>query len=411
MVIARGTGVAFALLMSAGSAAGQHSDVTTDLDARARELSQRLRISLEQQARAMTAMQRDLERASRAEPRTRDSIVRDASRRISQLATEIAKVQVEADRAQFRELQGDVREQLFAQIVTAREMANVSRLLADRQRTLSYRMSSPASSRPRGYIGVTLSGMQGIDVRDGRVFTVFLSPSIIESVEAGAPAALSGLVAGDTIVAFGRHAVPGAVPLSDVMTPGDRVRVKYRRDGTERSAVVTVAERTNVSGGGSSFSFSVTGPDVVVCNTGACSSAPLAASGPSVSRTPRVPGLASAPPAPASSLVRERYPAAVTFWSSNDYAIAGAMLANVTEDLEELTGRREGILVLRVAPGTPAATSGLRGGDVIVRISDDACTGVRDLQLAVQRASTRGQRTVELTLVRQRRERTISLQW
>jgi S1-C subfamily serine protease len=109
--------------------------------------------------------------------------------------------------------------------------------------------------------------------------------------------------------------------------------------------------------------------------------------------------------------VLQRSPGAATFWSSNDYSIAGAMLATITEDLEELTGRSEGILVLRVPPGTPAATSGLRGGDVIVRINDESCEGVRDLQLAVQRASMRGKRNVELTLVRQRRERTITLQW
>jgi S1-C subfamily serine protease len=406
MFIVRGTGLAVALLVRAGVAAAQHSDVTTDLDARARELSQRLGVSLEQQARAMSQLQRDLEQASRAEPRMRDSIVRDASRRISRLATEIAKIQADADRAQFRELQGDAREQLLAQMASARAMANVSRVLADRQRVLTYRMSS-VSARPRGYIGVALSGSQNIDIRDGKVFTVFLSPSIIESVEAGGPAAASGLEAGDTIVAFGRYAVPGPLPLSDVMTPGERLRVKFRRDGSERSVLVTVGTRPTPNAN-SSFSFSVTGPDNVLCIDGSCSSAQASASGPGVARAPRAP---SAPSAPAAPLVAERMPGAAMSWSSNDYSIAGAMLATITEDLEELTGRSEGILVLRVAPGTPAATSGLRGGDVIVRINDESCEGVRDLQIAVQRASMRGRRNVELSLVRQRRERTVTLQW
>jgi serine protease Do len=86
-------------------------------------------------------------------------------------------------------------------------------------------------------------------------------------------------------------------------------------------------------------------------------------------------------------------------------------MTSITAELEELTGASEGILVLRVAPGTPAAGSGLRGGDVIVRINDDTCEGVSDLQRAVRLASTRGTRRVELLVSRQRKERSISLRW
>jgi S1-C subfamily serine protease len=86
-------------------------------------------------------------------------------------------------------------------------------------------------------------------------------------------------------------------------------------------------------------------------------------------------------------------------------------MTTITDDLEELTGVDEGILVLRVAPGTPAASSGLRGGDVIIRIADDECSGVRDLQQAVQRASSRGVRKVVLTVSRKQKESSLTLQW
>jgi len=98
-------------------------------------------------------------------------------------------------------------------------------------------------------------------------------------------------------------------------------------------------------------------------------------------------------------------------WSATDYSIAGAMMTTINADLRDLTGVSEGILVLRVAPGTPAASSGLRGGDVIVRVNDDDSEGVRDLQRAVQRASSRGGRSVSLVVKRKKNEQAITLQW
>jgi S1-C subfamily serine protease len=99
-------------------------------------------------------------------------------------------------------------------------------------------------------------------------------------------------------------------------------------------------------------------------------------------------------------------------WSAADYPFAGAMMTSITDDLQELTGVDEGILVLRVAPGTPASSSGLRGGDVIIRVNDEECDGVGDLQRAVQRASSRGGRSVSLVVKRKKKdEQAITLQW
>jgi len=156
------------------------------------------------------------------------------------------------------------------------------------------------------------------------------------------------------------------------------------------------------------------GGNVRICSGDECSvsiTAPRAAPNVAIDM---MPGMSPMPtptprPAPAPAPDARGYPR--TTWLSSEYSVAGAAMTTITDDLEELTGVDEGILVLRVAPGTPAASSGLRGGDVIIRINDAAAETVRDLQQAVQRASSRGERRVPLLVTRKQRERPITLQW
>ena len=379
MQIARHPTLLAVLLASAAPLWAQEG--SSDAEARSRELSQRMRVTLEQQAKVLSRMQRELERASRSDPAVRDSIVRVTSQQIAELGRDIARVQMEADRAQLRAVAEGTRAQLRVQIASARAIADVARTLARQQRVMITR------TLPRGYLGVTLSGEQNTELRDGKVFTMFLSPSVIESVEPGSPAANGGLEAGDTIIAFGRLPVPGAVPLADVMTPGERVPFKIHREGRERTMTVVIGTRQL-------YSFMNEWP-----TSPRSPQAPLA---------PMAPMTPAAPHAPLLSL---RGVDGGSSWSPTDFSIAGAVMTTITDELEELTGADEGILVLRVAPGTPAASSGLRGGDVIIRVNDEECSGVRDLQMAVQRASSRGARRVLLVVSRKQKEQTLTLQW
>lgn len=398
MNIVRGTALLTVLLMSAGTAAAQQEGA--EQEARSRELSERMRVTLEQQARVLSQMQRDLQRAAKSDSRVRDSIVRTTSQRIAELATEIARVQAEADRIQSRAVDAETRAQLRTQIASARATANVMRALSGQQRALTL----INRSMPRGYLGVTFSSEQSTDLRDGKVFTVFMTPAVIESVEPGSPAAKAGLEGRDTIIAFGSISLPGAIALAEVIKPGERLQVKIRRAGRERSVNVVVGER-QVFAGTFDLNGSLRTCDGDECALAISARAPRAAPAPRVAGTPGVPA-APAPPA-ATGPMYSRAPA----WSSTDYSVAGAVMTTITDDLEDLTGVDEGILVLRVAPGTPAASSGLRGGDVIVRINDEDCEGVRDLQHAVQRAGSRGGRQVALVVRRQRKEQTLTLQW
>ncbi len=379
MQIARHPTLLAVLLASAAPLWAQEG--SSDAEARSRELSQRMRVTLEQQAKVLSRMQRELERASRSDPAVRDSIVRVTSQQIAELGRDIARVQMEADRAQLRAVAEGTRAQLRVQIASARAIADVARTLARQQRVMITR------TLPRGYLGVTLSGEQNTELRDGKVFTMFLSPSVIELVEPGSPAANGGLEAGDTIIAFGRLPVPGAVPLADVMTPGERVPFKIHREGRERTMTVVIGTRQL-------YSF--------------MNEWPTSPRSPQAPVAPMAPMTPAAPHAPLLSL---RGVDGGSSWSPTDFSIAGAVMTTITDELEELTGADEGILVLRVAPGTPAASSGLRGGDVIIRVNDEECSGVRDLQVAVQRASSRGARRVLLVVSRKQKEQTLTLQW
>ncbi len=75
--------------------------------------------------------------------------------------------------------------------------------------------------------------------------------------------------------------------------------------------------------------------------------------------------------------------------------VAGAEFQPVEADTHE----SKGLLVVRLAPGTPAHRAGLRPGDVVTRVGGEACTEVSALLEAVER-----QGPVRVTWVRRGRE-------
>ncbi len=408
-------GAAGVLLLLAQALSAQEG--TVDLDARMQEISKRLRVSLEQQARILALLQNELQRAARSTPVVRDSIVRVTSQRIAELAGEISRVQSEADRLQAQAMTEQARTQILVQLASARAMANSARSIVGQQRALTFM----SRGMPRGRLGVTLSGGQTTELRDGKVFTLFESPLAIASVEPDSPASRGGLLAGDEILAFGRLPVPGAVPLGDVLKPGERLALRIRRDGRERSVSVLV-DSSKARAVSFTFSFPEGMSGVALPSFGgACAGQPCTAPealSPALASRPPFTVTAPEPPAPpaaARAWVRPTAPEGAllsgSLWSSTDNSIVGAIMTTITDELQDLTGASEGILVLRVAPGTPAAESGLRGGDVILRVNDEEADGVRDLQMAVQRARMRGARQVSLVILRKRKEQPIALRW
>jgi serine protease Do len=89
----------------------------------------------------------------------------------------------------------------------------------------------------------------------------------------------------------------------------------------------------------------------------------------------------------------------------------GLSLAPLTEDATQRLGlapHQEGVLIARVAPGSPASVAGLRAGDVIERVGGSAVTDPEAAGTAIQAAHKDG-KPVLLLLDRQGAERFVAL--
>lgn len=77
-------------------------------------------------------------------------------------------------------------------------------------------------------------------------------------------------------------------------------------------------------------------------------------------------------------------------------AMLGAHLAPLNPDLAALFSVPEGVFVIQVPEGTPAADAGLLGGDIIVRIGDEKVASLTDLRFGL---GVRGQ-TLRMQVIR-----------
>jgi serine protease Do len=91
--------------------------------------------------------------------------------------------------------------------------------------------------------------------------------------------------------------------------------------------------------------------------------------------------------------------------------VAGAQLAALTQGLARTVGVARGVLVTQAALGSPAYKSGLRDGDIIVRVGGESVATVAAVREQVQAAVDNGESGVELDVVRDKRTQRITLRW
>lgn len=251
--------------------------------------------------------------------------------------------------------------------------------------------------RSRGWIGVQMTEViEARTTADGRLVRYCDYPVVV-SVEPASPAERAGLESGDTVWAYNGVDLRrvGEVALDHLLIPDDTLRVGVRRSGRALTFPLVVARRPegmHVSPGSASYSYVFVtpgprGPGVPSAPSPARSAAPVAAPLP--------------PPPPAAPLF---FP-----FGSGGSALAGAQLVAMDDDLRAAVGAKAGVLVLKVAEGTPAGEAGLRAGDVIVSAGGRAVTAPAALQQIFLREATA--RALPLRVERRGKTREVVLRW
>lgn len=238
----------------------------------------------------------------------------------------------------------------------------------------------------QGWLGITFDPPRTVRVERGRgPLLTFSRPIGIEQVAAGSPAAKAGLAIGDSITAFNGEAVEGGtIAFEELLQPGSTLAIRARRAGREREFKVDVAPRPAA--------------DSVPCREMPLP-VPLMASRPQnplVMMLPATPDMPE-PPRPGFAFTMQRE---VAF-------VFGAQFGMLTEELAELTGAKQGVFVVSVAEGSPAANGGLKVADVIQRVGDAEVRSPAE----IRRHWSPADRRVQLTVLRKKKPQTLTVAW
>jgi C-terminal processing protease CtpA/Prc len=263
----------------------------------------------------------------------------------------------------------------------------------------------------RGWIGWVLSGTaREPRIDNGELIVHYLTHPEILSVEPRSPAEQAGLAPGDTLLSMGgRNMRYRDISLTRVLHPNARILVRIRRDGRTKDVPVTIADVPARIRLRTESNFEMAAPHAV-----AEGRAPVFPRGP---MTPTLAPRGAAPvavgmPAPLSSgslPVRATTPEVILSYGFN--SVAGAQFAPITDGLARTIGVPRGVLVITAGVGSPAYRSGLRDGDVIVRVGGAQVRTVAELREQVQAAVDNGETSVELDCVRERKQRRVTLRW
>lgn len=242
--------------------------------------------------------------------------------------------------------------------------------------------------RPSGYLGVSFDGPNTEEHRRGERIIRFYAYPRIALVEPSSPADRAGIRSGDTLVAMnGIDVVEKEISLTRMLVPDEPLLLRLRRDGTATDLRVVVGR-----------------PPAYVVQRSTPSVGALAPSAPEMTARVSTRAGRAAQVAPAAPVAAAPTVASVWVYSSG---VAGAKVESVTDGLGKALGVSNGVLVLRVGPGTPAHRAGLRDGDVIVRVAGSDVRTVRDLQQQLEHND--GGRGVRLVIVRDRKQRELTL--
>lgn len=288
------------------------------------------------------------------------------------------------------------------------EMAQLQREALRQQRDLAMSRVRSMHQMPEGWLGLTFSGSYSVSQHDdNKAVMRFSDYPTVEAVDPGSPAERAGIRAGDHLLALGGHDVTeGTDSFSELLRPGARLAVKVKRGDATKNLTVVVGKRpgSDWGAGGGAWELAIVPPTPSVPSVAIAPARPALPVGEawSVRAMPALPALA---PVEGWTVEMSGAPMMVRMFESG--VIAGAQVQRVDE-LRDYFSVDDGLLVLHVIPGTPAARSGLRAGDVIRRAGGRSITTPSSFRRALGASESQ---EMKLDVVRKGKDRTVVLKW
>jgi len=339
----------------------------------------------------------------------------------------------EANRSQVEAVARQLREQIDQATQRSQTLRTQLASLCDR------------NSKPQGYMGITFSATMSADAgaSGGEVFRFAENPTV-ETVEPGSPAERAGVTKGDEIILIdGRSVVGRDIVFTRLLRPGARLPIRVRHDGDTRDVLLEIKQRPPSLDSGCPFLdariMAAFGDPISIGRlpfSGAIvrraplppevppapGSRPRAARAPeattpvvvgangvvTVMPAPLVPNVAMPAPTAVETAPPDQRNVFVFSRMSAPMVIAGATIVRTNADLRETFGVKSGVLVLDVARGTPAYTSGLKGGDVIVSAGRIEVESPLSIQRAIETADGT---ELPLRIIRKKKELSLTLHW
>lgn len=330
-----------------------------------------------------------------------DDDLNAAERRRVGMSLDAAKAQFDMLRAQaarWTDQPGDVR--TFVRV----GVGPMSRDGEENASSLSRTIMRQAG--PRGWIGIVVyNAATEVRIEHGEMFLRYLTYPRITSVDPSSPAERAGIVPNDTLLAYnGRDVRSGEISTTSLLKPNTKVMVRVRREGRVREMPVIVAEapqrivqRRLQEMRDVQTPWIVAGVPEIPMFPGMPPSMPVGVGAPRPAR-PTLPVIAPMPPMASS----------FTFVTNG---VAGAMMVTITEGLGRTLGVQSGVLIANAPASSLAAESGLRDGDVLVKVDGEPVRSVNDVRELIGRAGDNGERSVAIEYVRERRTRKSTLRW
>jgi serine protease Do len=231
-----------------------------------------------------------------------------------------------------------------------------------------------AAGRGGSYLGI---GVAEIDAGRARTLALAEERGVeITRVEQDGPAAKAGLMVGDVILEFNGQRVEGTEQFMRLVreTPAGREeKIVISRSGAQQTIVLRTGARRGLPGG--------EGVQL---------------------QLPR--GELWGPDAP--DLQMPDIAKSYMGWRSPALGIEGESLQS---QLASFFGVKQGVLVRSVLSGTAAERSGIRAGDVILRVNEQSISTPREISSALRGAVAAGKKTITVAVMRDRKETSVSV--